>query len=59
MPYIKKKKRLKFEKAIQELVNLLQEDEENLAGNLNYIVTTIIKRLSKNLRYNRGRCSIS
>ncbi len=54
MPYIKEKERVKFEKAIKDLVKLLEKDKENLAGNLNYVVTSIIKRLSKNLRYKKA-----
>jgi len=54
MPYIKEKERVKFEKVIKDLVKLLEKDKENLAGNLNYVVTSIIKRLSKNLRYKKA-----
>ena len=54
MPYIKEKERVKFEKVIKDLVKLLEKDKENLVGNLNYVVTSIIKRLSKNLRYKKA-----
>jgi len=54
MPYIKQKERVKFEEVIKDLVKLLEKDKENLAGNLNYVVTSIIKRLSKDLRYKKA-----
>ena len=54
MPYIKQEEREKYETVIKILVRLLKEDKENLAGNLNYVVTSIIKRLSKDLRYKKA-----
>lgn len=43
MPYIKKEEREKFEKPVKELIELLKKDEENLAGNMNYLVYRIVK----------------
>ena len=52
MPYIIKEKRERFEPAVANLVALLQEDPENVAGNLNYVITTVLKRLiATNKRY--------
>jgi len=52
MPYIIKEKRERFEPAVANLVALLQEDPENVAGNLNYVITAVLKRLiATNKRY--------
>jgi hypothetical protein len=45
MPYIVKEKRERFESVVSNLVAYLQEDIENVAGNLNYMITAVLKRL--------------
>lgn len=54
MPYIKKKERIKFKWIIDNAVSLLQENPEELAGKLNYLIFSILKRLSKDLRYKKA-----
>jgi flagellin-specific chaperone FliS len=54
MPYILKEHREKFKDIINLLVATLNEDHENLAGNLNYVISTLLKRLSKELRYKKA-----
>ena len=45
MPYIKPEKRLQFDESINNLVSLLVEDgSDSVAGNVNYIVTCLLKR---------------
>jgi len=52
MPYIVKEKRECFELVVSNLVAYLQEDIENVAGNLNYVITVVLKRLiATNKRY--------
>jgi len=52
MPYIIKEKRERFEPVVSNLVAYLQEDIENVAGNLNYVITVVLKRLiATNKRY--------
>jgi len=53
MPYIRKEERPKFNPLIDELAKVLLTDEQALAGNLNYVVSSLLRRLSKNLRYVR------
>ena len=44
MPYIKAEKRVKYEKALQELVDILKSlPPEEVDGELNYVVTKILK----------------
>ena len=44
MPYIKTEKRVKYEKALHELVNILKSlPPEEVDGELNYVVTKILK----------------
>lgn len=54
MPYILKEHREKFKNIINLLVATLNEDNEGLAGNLNYVISTLLKRLSKDLRYKKA-----
>ena len=54
MPYIIREKRGSFDPVITELVSQLLIDPENLAGNLNYVLTATIRRyqaLSKRKSY--------
>ena len=52
MPYIKQSERPKFKNALDNLVKELLEDPDSMAGNFNYCVTIILKRLiEKNKRY--------
>lgn len=41
MPYIKKEKRGQFKKPIDEISKLLAADEENIEGNMNYIISRL------------------
>jgi len=43
MPYIKREKREIFEGHIKKIIELLKNDKENLAGNMNYLVYRIVK----------------
>jgi Domain of unknown function (DUF6899) len=44
LPYIKTEKRVKYEKALHELVNILKSlPPEEVDGELNYVVTKILK----------------
>ena len=44
MPYIKAEKRVKYEKALHELVGILKSlPPEEVDGELNYVVTKILK----------------
>ncbi len=44
MPYIKTEKRVKYEKTLHELVNILKSlPPEEVDGELNYVVTKILK----------------
>jgi hypothetical protein len=44
LPYIKAEKRVKYEKALQELVDILKSlPPEEVDGELNYVVTKILK----------------
>lgn len=44
MPYIKTEKRVKYEKALNELVGILKSlQPEEVDGELNYVVTKILK----------------
>ncbi len=44
MPYIKTEKRVKYEKALHELVGILKSlPPEEVDGELNYVVTKILK----------------
>jgi Domain of unknown function (DUF6899) len=44
LPYIKTEKRVKYEKALYELVNILKSlPPEEVDGELNYVVTKILK----------------
>jgi len=54
MPYIKQEERKKFDWVIENLVALLNEKPEDVAGNLNYVFTVVLKRLSKDLRYKKA-----
>lgn len=54
MPYIMPEEREKFKELINHLVVTLDEDPDNIAGNLNFVVTTILKKLSKDLRYKKA-----
>jgi len=53
MPYIRKEERPKFNPLIDELAKVLLSDEQALSSNLNYVVSSLLRRLSKNLRYVR------
>lgn len=46
MPYIKQEARQKFDELISTIVCYLEQDRKNFEGNLNYIVSSIIKRLT-------------
>jgi Domain of unknown function (DUF6899) len=51
LPYIKTEKRVKYEKALHELVNILKSlPPEEVDGELNYVVTKILKGIYP-LRY--------
>jgi len=51
-PYIKQEERKRFEWVIDNLVALLEENPEAVAGNLNFVITSVLKRLiAKNRRY--------
>ena len=44
MPYIKTEKRVKYDKALHELVGILKSlPQEEVDGELNYVVTKILK----------------
>jgi hypothetical protein len=44
MPYIKTEKRVKYEKILKEIVNILKNlPSDEIDGELNYIVTKILK----------------
>ena len=46
MPYIKPENRERYKKALDELVFLLDQcNEDNIEGETNYVITTIMKRL--------------
>jgi hypothetical protein len=52
MPYIKQEKRDVLDPAIDELLNALRELESddpnnNMEGNINYVITRILKRVYK------------
>jgi len=54
MPYIKKERRERLEGAISNLIAFLQEiPEEDRDGEINYIVTALLKRIYQPLRYKR------
>jgi hypothetical protein len=51
MPYITQEERPKFDKVLTELIKILKElPVESVDGNLNYVVTSIIKEVYP-LRY--------
>lgn len=54
MPYIKQEERKKFDWVIENLVAFLNEKPEDAVGNLNYVFTVVLKRLSKDLRYKKA-----
>jgi len=57
MPYIKQEERKKFDNLINEIVKKLKEsDEKDIDGNLDYIVTKILKAIyqPKYFNYNRA-----
>ncbi len=46
MPYIDNAKRIKYEKGIQDLLNVLRKvPKENVDGELNYVITRILRGL--------------
>jgi hypothetical protein len=57
MPYIPKEERLKWERIIEEVVAKLDTLEvKDIDGNLNYFITSILKRIypPKYFNYNRA-----
>ena len=57
MPYIKQADRIKWEKIIDEVVGELKKlDEKDVEGNLNYFITSILKKTysPKYFNYNRA-----
>lgn len=54
IPYIKQEERKKFEWVIDNLVAFLNEKPDDIAGNLNYVITSVLKKLSKDLRYKKA-----
>jgi len=54
MSYIKQEERKKFDMVIDNAVAFLNEKPEDIVGNLNYLFTVILKRLSKDLRYKKA-----
>ncbi len=46
MPYIDNAKRIKYEKGLQDLLNVLRKvPKENVDGELNYVITRILRGL--------------
>ena len=54
LPYIKQEKRKQFDWVISNIVAFLEAEPEDIAGNLNYVITSILKKLSKDLRYKKA-----
>jgi len=54
IPYIKQEERKKFGWVIDNLVAFLNEKPDDIAGNLNYVITSVLKKLSKDLRYKKA-----
>ena len=57
MPYIDNTERTKYEKGIQDLLNVLRKvPKENVDGELNYVITKILRGLygPGYYEYNRG-----
>jgi hypothetical protein len=55
MPYIKQRKRDRYEHSIQMLINDLLMFPDGLDGNLNYIISTLLYRIwSDNRSYEKG-----
>jgi hypothetical protein len=50
MPYITPEDRKRFDKTVDELVVLLLEYPDHIEGNLNYVVTKIIKDIFRRLK---------
>jgi|TARA_B100000315_G_scaffold150591_1_gene139344 hypothetical protein len=56
MPYIDKKRRIKYEKGLKEVLNMLNKvSNENVDGELNYVISMILKGLYKPSYYNYNR----
>jgi hypothetical protein len=56
MPYINKKERIKYEKGLKEVLNMLNKvPNENVDGELNYVISMILKGLYKPSYYNYNR----
>ena len=56
MPYIDKKRRIKYEKGLKEVLNMLNKvPNENVDGELNYVISMILKGLYKASYYNYNR----
>lgn len=53
MPYIKNEDKLKFDKILQEVLNAFSEPPGPLSGELNYLISSIIREYinAKGLRY--------
>jgi hypothetical protein len=54
MPYIMQNERERLLMVVDNLVAFLEEDPENVAGKLNFVISTVLKRLSKKLRYKKA-----
>lgn len=56
MPYIEKNKRIRYEKGLQEILSILNTvPKENVDGELNYVISMILKNLYQPNYYNYNR----
>lgn len=56
MPYIKQKEREKYKELINQMIELLErEEEKDIDGSLNYVVSSILKKLYKPKYFNYNR----
>ena len=56
MPYIDKKKRTKYEKGLTEILSVLNKvPKENVDGELNYVISMILRGLYKPSYYNYNK----
>lgn len=57
MPYIKRENRTKYIPHIENLVDFLTEDETKLAGELNYIISKILRLINARMGLNYKRAN--
>tara|TARA_B100002003_G_scaffold180850_1_gene168868 strand:+ start:101 stop:364 length:264 start_codon:yes stop_codon:yes gene_type:complete len=56
MPYIDKRKRIKYEKGLTEILSELNKvPKENVDGELNYVISMILRGLYKPSYYNYNK----